>query len=171
MAQIVQAQLGKVANKKKKSEIYNFILHQLEECVSRKDLVDILMDKYEMSNRQAYMYIRDAYEYSTELSDKQILALKTLQLGRLEHIMDRALKRNDLKTAVTAADTINKLYGLYDNKVKVEITKDIIQFKFADQPTADEKPIDVEYEEIDSEKEVIRALGEIMVEDMNKMNE
>lgn len=147
MAKIqARTDINKLERKQIKTDICHFIITECQQCTTRRDVVDKLVEKYNMTTRQAYRYIRTAYQQAIELSEKEIVTLKMIQLGRLEHLMDRALKRNDIKSAVAAADTINKLYGLYDQKVKVEITKDVIQFKFANTP--DTEVTDVKYEEV-----------------------
>lgn len=139
--------INQLQRKQIKTDICHFIINECQQCTTRRDVVDKLVEKYNMTTRQAYRYIRTAYQQAIELSEKEIVTLKMIQLGRLEHLMDRALKRNDIKSAVAVIDTINKLYGLYDQKVKVEITKDVIQFKFANTPTGEEVT-DVKYEEV-----------------------
>lgn len=165
--------INQLQRKQIKTDICHFIINECQQCTTRRDVVDKLVEKYNMTTRQAYRYIRTAYQQAIELSEKEIVTLKMIQLGRLEHLMDRALKRNDIKSAVAAADTINKLYGLYNQKVKVEITKDVIQFKFANTPTGE--VTDVKYEEVvdDIVEDIVDGVivDEIIREETEDMDE
>lgn len=170
MAKIqARTDINQLERKQIKTDICHFILNECQQCTTRRDIVDKLVEKYNMTTRQAYRYIRTAYQQAIELSEKEIVTLKMIQLGRLEHLMDRALKRNDIKSAVAAADTINKLYGLYDQKVKVEITKDVIQFKFANTPG--EEVTDVKYEEVVDDIVEDIVVDEIIREETEDMDE
>lgn len=126
------------------------VLERLRDFIPKKEIVKELMEKYGMSVRNAEYRVRALYKRTEKASEVALQNLRVIQLNRLEAIMERAVQRNDFKSAVSAADLINKMYGLYDNKVKVEITKDVIQFKFAEQPV--EVQDVVQYEEINEDE-------------------
>ena len=44
----------------------------------------------------------------------------------------KAMEKEDWKTANTIADTINKTFSLYEIKQKIEITDNVIKFKFGE---------------------------------------
>jgi len=64
--------------------------------------------------------------------------IREVQNVRLEELLDRAMDDNNIKAAREVIDTINKLYGLYELKQKVEITDAKITFNFANEIPVDE---------------------------------
>lgn len=64
--------------------------------------------------------------------------IREVQNVRLEELLDRAMDNNNIKAAREVIDTINKLYGLYELKQKVEITDAKITFNFANEIPVDE---------------------------------
>lgn len=132
--------------KKHQQEIFRYITDKLIEGVSRVDIKKDIMVRYDLSQPGANKYIRNVYKKQLELDEKELSGLRFLQLNRLEKVYNEAMKRNDLRTAVSAADTINKLFSLYENKVKVEVKQDLIKFKFDNFDTTNAE--DVHFEEV-----------------------
>lgn len=108
------------------------VFDMLVEGVSRPEIKQRISEKYDISTQQAGKLVHKAYKQQITLDEKELCALRFLQLNRLERVYNECISRKDYKSAVSAADIINKLFSLYETKHKVEITKDVIQFKFAD---------------------------------------
>lgn len=138
-----------VKNKEDKAtqlQICKYISEELVKGRPRPDIRKEIMTKYQLSQATANRYVRYTYKKNLELDEKELAGLRFLQLNRLEKVYNEAMSRGDLKSAVNAADVINKLFNLYENKYKVEVTKDVIKFQFDEfVPQAVE---DVVYEEI-----------------------
>lgn len=62
----------------------------------------------------------------TEEGKKRVDNMLEKNLLRLEHIYKRALENNDLKSALSAIDTMNKLGKLYTQKLEVKTDNYII---------------------------------------------
>lgn len=122
-----------VKNKEDKAtqlQICKYISEELVKGRPRPDIRKEIMTKYQLSQATANRYVRYTYKKNLELDEKELAGLRFLQLNRLEKVYNEAMSRGDLKSAVNAADVINKLFNLYENKYKVEVTKDVIKFQF-----------------------------------------
>ena len=114
-------------------------------------LSQYLYDTYGIETRTANNYIHKVYKTNLKLDEQELAGLRFLQLQRLEKVFNEAMERNQLKVAVSAADTINKLFNLYENKYKVEIEQKEIKFTFDGTPvtnTTEAEP--VEYTEVEN---------------------
>lgn len=118
--------------KRQEQEIIKEVFEGLVQGKARHIIKSEIVEKYGVCLKTATNLVRKAYKKQIALDEKELSALRFLQLNRLERIMNEALERRDLKSAVQCADVINKLFGLYETKHKVEITKDVIKFKFAE---------------------------------------
>lgn len=112
------------------NQIYKDILQMLIAGDSRADINLFIREKYAITERQAKTHIRNAYKKQLEIDEKNLGALRFIQIKRFEKIYNAAFERRDFRSAVAAAVEINKLFSLYDNKVKVELTGDVIKFDF-----------------------------------------
>lgn len=119
---------GIIGNK----DIIREVFDMLVEGVSRPEIKQRISEKYDISTQQAGKLVHKAYKQQITLDEKELCALRFLQLNRLERVYNECINRKDYKSAVQAADIINKLFSLYETKHRVEITKDVIQFKFAE---------------------------------------
>lgn len=119
---------GIIGNK----DIIREVFDKLVDGVSRPEIKRQIAEKYDISIQQANKLVQKAYKQQIVLDEKELCALRFLQLNRLERVYNECINRRDYKSAVQAADIINKLFSLYETKHKVEITKDVIQFKFAE---------------------------------------
>lgn len=76
-------------------------------------------------------YISQAYKIFDSNMEKEFAKLANNQITRLMNIGCTALQRGDLSNAIKATDLINKLGGLYTEKVEANIKADsIIQVNF-----------------------------------------
>lgn len=112
------------------NEIYKDIIRMLIEGNSRADINLFIREKYAITERQAKTHIRNAYKKQLAIDEKNLGALRFIQIKRFEKVYNAAFERHDYRSAVAAAVEINKLFSLYDNKVKVEVTGDVIKFDF-----------------------------------------
>lgn len=90
-----------------------------------------LMARWEISQTCAWNYIQDAIKFMGE-SNKEYYKEKTeLMISRLEAIAEDALLNGDRKNALSAYDQLNKLCGLYVQKVDANVKDNVtISFDF-----------------------------------------
>lgn len=101
-----------------------------------------LCKEWDMTPTAVQGWISKTYQYLREGSELFVTNLRRIQLERLEFMLEKAMEKEDWKTANTIADTINKTFALYEIKTKVEINDATIRFKF-DNPQGEEK-VDIE---------------------------
>lgn len=89
------------------------------------------MEKYGIAEDTANLRIKQAIEWLATYNDGEWMKdIRSVQMERLEGLLEEAIDNHSLHTANKILDTINKLYGLYEVKQKVEISSNEIQFKF-----------------------------------------
>ena len=71
--------------------------------------------------------------------DKRMDYILSLQRERLELCLNGAIEKKDFATAQKVIDTMNKLYGLYEDKKKVSIDTGTIKFDFGNIKTNNEE--------------------------------
>lgn len=99
--------------------------------MSTSAIVLHLKEKYGIGETTAKASIRDANKWLTNYDDCSFIAdVRARQIARSELILEKAIAQNKLKEANMIIDTLNKTLGLYENKQKIEITSNEIQFKF-----------------------------------------
>lgn len=69
--------------------------------------------------------------------DKREDHMKEKNIARLERVYARAVDNNDLKTAISAIDTLNKLTGLY--REKIELSTNEFEFQIGGTKNDDDK--------------------------------
>lgn len=97
--------------------------------------MDHLKSKYEIKTCQAGKIVHDAFNelYDADL-DRGVdyEKIRKEELERTQELLEKALERNDLKTAVKAQDMINRLNGLYVEKQEVKAEIDTWTFKYGE---------------------------------------
>lgn len=98
---------------------------------SHTEIVRHCREKYGVSAQAAGKYVKKARQIlmSDESSKYKEEVIKK-QEERTEYLLRKAIEANDWATANKILDTYNKLMGLYENRQKVELTTNEIQFKF-----------------------------------------
>ena len=90
-----------------------------------------LKEKFGIGETTAKASIREANKWLTNYDDCEFIKeVRAKQIARSELILERAIEQNKLKEANMIIDTLNKTLGIYENKQKIEITSNEIQFKF-----------------------------------------
>ena len=108
-----------------------YISELLRKGWSNRTIVVHLCEKYGINEDTANLHIKQAIEWLATYNDGEwIKDIRSKQMERLEAILEEAVANHNIATANKILDTINKLYGLYETKQKVEITSNEIQFKF-----------------------------------------
>lgn len=105
------------------------------ECYKRgmanTSIVEHLKEHYKIGTTTARKTMRDAIDWLCDYDDCEFIKeVKAKQIARSEMILENAVADRRWKDANSIIDTLNKLLGLYENKQKIEVTTNDIQFKF-----------------------------------------
>ena len=108
------------------------IIDYIAQGLSRRRLVEQLMDRWEISYRTAYKYYNDAIKFLAKDNEKFVQYNRDKMQERLEYIMTEAIERGCYKEAVMAAQELDKILGLQQENKKIEITDFKTEFKFGE---------------------------------------
>lgn len=157
--------MGKQGNpnklsKEEKENRLQYIASLLRKGWSKLSITEHIAEKYGFKRQAASNWLKQTYAYINAGDESFIKNLRRIQLERLELMLMKAMEKEDWKTANTIADTINKTFSLYEIKQKIEITDNVIRFKFADNENA--------YKNIDStltdeQEEIIDEANQIQI--------
>jgi predicted sugar kinase len=90
-----------------------------------------LKEHYGISDNTARRTMKDAIDWLCDYDDCEFIKeVRAKQIARSELLLENAVAERQWKTANNIIDTLNKLLGLYEQKQKIEITSNEIQFKF-----------------------------------------
>ena len=99
--------------------------------MSNTSIVQHLQDHYKIGRTTARTAMKDAIEWLCDYDDCEFIKeVRAKQIARAEMILENAVNDRRWKDANSIIDTLNKLLGLYENKQKIELTTNDIQFKF-----------------------------------------
>ena len=122
-----QGRLSKNVGKQRIYEVYK----DMVEMYTTADIKKKYTELWDCSEQNIDYYIREAYKIFDANMEKEFAKLANNQITRLMNIGCAALQRGDLSNAIKATDIINKLGGLYTEKVEANIKADsIIQVNF-----------------------------------------
>lgn len=90
-----------------------------------------IQNRWKVAYKTAAGYIKDAVEYmGTNIAEINQYNYE-IAVQRLESILEDALASNNRKEALQTIDLLNKIQGLYVNKVEADVKADTtIEFKF-----------------------------------------
>ena len=109
----------------------NEIIDKLSEGLSRRKVVLLIMDRYELSEGEAYRLVREALKDIQESTkDFDITDLRNEYVERINSWIEKAIEKNDMKTALKCQEMLNKINQLYVEKQEVTVTNDVIKFNF-----------------------------------------
>jgi len=102
------------------------VLERLQKGWQKYEIVDFLVDKYELSESRCNTIYYEAFKLLEEKNPLSDIVNKTKDeaLARATSLYKDTLAKQDFKTATRCLDMINKLNGLYVEKqeVKQEVT-------------------------------------------------
>lgn len=116
---------------------------EAELCLRRQVVTDLLcqglsstrvkqelMSRWNVSEESAYNYLRDAI--NSMASDNEVFMEKArdIMIHKLEGVAENALEHNDRKSALAAYEQLNKISGLYKDKIEADV-KTEIKFDFS----------------------------------------
>lgn len=110
---------------------YIYVAELMRKGWSNKEITKHIQEKYNVSYVTSTKYIKKAIKWLLEDDDSNFLeVIRKKQQERTEYILRKAIEAKDWNTANKILDNFNKLMGLYENKQKIEISSDEIQFRF-----------------------------------------
>lgn len=115
--------------------IYDYIRQGL----SRQRIQSEIMNRWGCVLRSAQRYVKDALESLEEDNKEFVQKTRDVQRERIESLIAKAMERNDYMSAVKALDLINKMDGLYNEKVAVDLKAEGIKFNFGVDPANNEQ--------------------------------
>ena len=96
-----------------------------------------IKEHFGIGDTTARAVMKSAIEWLCSYDDCDFIKeVKAKQIARAELLLENAIAERQWKTANNIIDTLNKMLGLYEQKQKIEITSNEIQFKFG---TVDDK--------------------------------
>ena len=158
--------MGKLGNpnklsKEEKENRLQYIASLLRKGWSKLTITEHIAEKYGFKRQAAANWLKQTYAYINSCDESFIKNLRRIQLERLELMLQKAMEKEDWKTANTIADTINKTFSLYEIKQKIEITDNVIRFKFGEASENAYKNIDSTL--TDEQEEIIDEANQIQI--------
>ena len=92
------------------------------------------MKHFQCSQGTAVKFRKEALEVLDRYTIKDCEKMRSQQIMRLEGLLTQAIENEDLKTANSIIDTINKVAGLY-NKPPEVVVAPVMSFSFGDDKT------------------------------------
>ena len=94
-------------------------------------IIKHMMEKYGKSEHTVRNDMNAALQWLASYDDCDFIKeVKAKQVARAELLLENAIAEKRWSVANQIIDTLNKTLGIYENKQKVEITSNEIQFKF-----------------------------------------
>lgn len=93
---------------------------------SKNYIAKLLVDELGFKALNAHALAGKVFTMIVNDKEKREEHMKEKNIARLERVYARAVDNNDLKNAISAIETLNKICGLYKNKV--ELSTDEFEF-------------------------------------------
>ena len=127
---LVMAKQGRLNKNQSTQRVYE-VYKDLVEMMTVADIKKKYSELWNCTEQNINWYITQAYKIFDSNMEKEFAKLANNQISRLMNIGCTALQRGDLSNALKATDLINKLGGLYTEKVEANIKGDTtIQVNF-----------------------------------------
>ena len=119
-----------------------YITELLRKGWSNHTIAQHIVEKFGIKENTANKHIRQAIEWLATYNDGEYIKdVRAKQAERFEAILKEAIADRKWKEANSILDNLNKLYGLYESKQKIEITSNEIQFKFGGVENNEEETV------------------------------
>lgn len=94
-------------------------------------IVTHIKEHFGIGESTARKTMKQALDWLSSYNDCDFIReVRAMQIARSELLLEEAVKERQWRTANCIIDTLNKTLGLYEQKQKIEITSDEIQFRF-----------------------------------------
>lgn len=112
----------------------NEIIDKLSEGMTKRKIADWLVDRYDICEESAFRLIREALKDIQEATnDFDITDLRTEYIERINSWIEKAIEKNDMKTALKCQEMLNKINQLYIEKQEIDVSLKNLEFKFGDE--------------------------------------
>jgi len=112
----------------------NEIIDKLSEGMTKRKIADWLVERYEICEESAFRLIREALKDIQEsTNDFDITDLRTEYIERINSWIEKAIEKNDMKTALKCQEMLNKINQLYVEKQEIDVSLKNLEFKFGDE--------------------------------------
>lgn len=112
----------------------NEIIDKLSEGMTKRKIADWLVERYEIKEESAFRLIREALKDIQEsTNDFDITDLRTEYIERINSWIEKAIEKNDMKTALKCQEMLNKINQLYVEKQEIDVSLKNLEFKFGDE--------------------------------------
>lgn len=102
----------------------------LAKGVSQKQIRIQKSEEWGCTEQNVHYFIRKAMQAMQSSIEKKLDYVLAVQRERLEYILNGAIEKKDFLSAQKIIDTMNKLYGLYEEKKNIKIDAPTIKFEF-----------------------------------------
>ena len=120
----------RLETKRRKTEI----IDKLSEGMPKRKVVLEIMERYDISEGEAYRLVREALKDIQESTkDFDITDLRTEYIERINSWIEKAIENKDMKTALKCQDMLNKINQLYVEKQEIDVSLKNLEFKFGDE--------------------------------------
>lgn len=148
-------------SKEEKENRYQYIAGLFRKGWSKLTISEHISKEWGISKQSAANWIKGTYAYINSGDEAFIKNLRRIQLERLELMLQEAMEARNWKVANSIADTINKTFSLYEIKQKIEITDNVIRFKFGENVGNAYEKIDTEL--TDEQEEIMEEANKIKI--------
>jgi hypothetical protein len=107
------------------------IMRLLGQGKSRWTVVLELRDRWGVCDRTANEYVKDAFKFIADSYRNDNETLREVLMHKLEAIAEDAIASRDRKSAIKTYETMAKLGGLVDDKIRLE-GETTVKFDFGD---------------------------------------
>lgn len=115
----------------------------LAKGVSQKQIRIQKSEEWQCTEQNVHYYIKKAMQAMQSSIEKKMDYVLAVQRERLEYILNGAIEKKDFLSAQKIIDTMNKLYGLYEEKKNIKIDAPTIKFDFGNINNSEEKDDEV----------------------------
>lgn len=115
----------------------------LAKGVSQKQIRVQKSEEWQCTEQNVHYFIKKAMQAMQSSIEKKLDYVLAVQRERLEYILNGAIEKKDYQSAQKIIDTMNKLYGLYEEKKNIKIDAPTIKFEFGNINNDDEKDDEV----------------------------
>lgn len=113
----------------------------LAKGVSQKQIRVQKSEEWQCTEQNVHYYIKKAIKAMQCSIEKKLDYVLAVQRERLEYILNGAIEKRDFLAAQKIIDTMNKMYGLYEEKKNIKIDAPTIKFEFGNINNEDKEDV------------------------------
>lgn len=110
----------KIYKENEKQLVIRYIHELMKRGLSKREIRNHIADKTSFNANAIYKWINMAYDALTADMDESIEVTRAITKERLEKILQEALETNNYNIALKTTEQLNKINGLYQEKVEVK---------------------------------------------------